>query len=298
VLYLGGRPVFADIDPGTLTIDPEDVARRVTPSTKAIISIDFAGHPAEMDEINAISEQHGLTIISDAAHSLGASYRGRPVGGLADMTVMSFHPVKHITTGEGGMVLTDDQRLYERLTLFRTHGITNRPELLQETAEGAWYYEMQALGFNYRITDLQCALGLSQLKKLDRFVARRRDIATRYTKAFAGVPEIITPSERPHAQSSYHLYVLQFDFGRLEIDRATMFASLRGRKIGAQVHYIPVHLQPYMRHTLGYGRGDFPRAERYYDRCLTIPLFPKMSDGDAQRVIDTVLDIVERARLG
>lgn len=297
VAYLGGRPVFADIDAATLTCDPEEVARRVSPRTKALIPVDFAGHPAEMDELMAIARRHGLTVIADSAHSLGATYRGRPVGSVTDMTVFSFHPVKHITTGEGGMVLTNDESLYRRMVLFRTHGITNRSEQLVAPSEGGWYYEMQALGFNYRITDLQCALGLSQLAKLDRFVARRREIAERYARAFSDVPEIITPQERPYVRSSYHLYVLQFDLSRLRVGRAELFAALRARKLGVQVHYIPVHLQPYYREQLGHRRGDFPRAEAYYDRCVSIPLYPRMTDDDVTRVIATVKEIVEGARL-
>jgi UDP-4-amino-4,6-dideoxy-N-acetyl-beta-L-altrosamine transaminase len=298
ILYLGGRPVFADIDPVTLTCDPGEVAQRVTQRTKALIPVDFAGHPADMDELMEVARHHGLTVIADAAHSIGATYRGRLVGTLADMTVLSFHPVKHITTGEGGMVLTDDVGFYERLMLFRTHGITNRTELLTGPSEGGWYYEMQALGFNYRITDLQCALGLSQLARLDAFVARRREIADCYTRSFVDVPEIITPQERPYVRSSYHLYVLQFDFSRLHITRAELFAALRKKKLGVQVHYIPVHLQPFYRDRFDCRRGDFPKAEAYYDRCLTIPLYPRMSDADVHRVVGAVREVVEAARLG
>ncbi len=295
--YLGARPVLAEIDPATITMDVGDLERRLSPRTKAIIPVDFAGHPAELEEIMALARAHCAIVIEDAAHSLGAIYRGKRVGTLADMTILSFHPVKHITTGEGGIVLTDNDALYEKLQLFRTHGITNRPEQLEHRTEGDWYYEMQALGYNYRMTDLQCALGISQLRKLDRFVARRREIAQRYREGFADLTEFATlPSEQPYADSSYHLYVLQFHLERLRATRKELFDALRARQIGVHVHYIPVHLQPYYQRTYGYRRGDFPNAERYYERCLTIPMYPRMSDADVERVIASVRDVVLAAR--
>ena len=297
VAYLGARPIFADIDPDTLNCDPNEIEKNISPRTKAIIPVDFSGHPAEMDEIMSISQEHGLTVISDAAHSLGAEYRGKTVGAIADMTVLSFHPVKHITTGEGGMIITDNPDLYERLLLFRTHGITNRLEMLSNKKSGGWYYEMQALGYNYRITDIQCALGISQLAKLDRFVSRRREIAHHYDQAFSGIPEVILPVERPYVKSSYHLYVLQFDFRLLSTDRTELFDKLRARNIGVHVHYIPAHLQPYYKNQFGYQYGDYPYAERYYDRCLTIPLYPRMTDMDVQRVIDSICEEIDSARL-
>ena len=210
VLYCGGRPVFADIDPVTYNIDPAEIERKITPKTKAIIPVHFTGQPCEMEEIHRIAREHGLAVIEDAAHALGAEYKGQKIGSLSsDMTAFSFHPVKPITTGEGGMVVTDDAKLYERLCLFRSHGIT-RAEGLMGQNEGGWYYEQLELGYNYRMTDIQAALGSSQLEKLDAFIQRRSYLAGRYTEAFAGIPGLACPEQLPHAASGWHLYVLQF----------------------------------------------------------------------------------------
>jgi UDP-4-amino-4,6-dideoxy-N-acetyl-beta-L-altrosamine transaminase len=296
VAYLGARPVLADVDPETVCCDPADVERRITARTKAVIAVDFAGHPADMDALAALARRRGLALIEDAAHSLGARYHGRPVGTLADMTVLSFHPVKHITTGEGGMILTDREDLRDRLQLFRTNGITNQRQALERPDEGPWYYEMQVLGYNYRITDLQCALGLSQLAKLGSFVARRRAIAARYRAGFADVPEVIVPRERPGVESSYHLYPIQLDLERLRASRREVFEALRARNIGVQVHYIPVHLQPYYRQHFGHRPGDFPAAERYYARCISLPMYPRLGDADVDRVIAVVRELVTAGR--
>lgn len=292
VTYLGGAVRFADINPETLSIDPPEIRKQITLRTKAVIPVDFAGHPAEMDEIMSLAKEKGLIVITDAAHSLGATYRGKRVGSLADMTILSFHPVKHITTGEGGMILTDNKDFYEKALLFRSHGITNNKALLLNKDEGDWYYEMQALGYNYRITDLQCALGMSQLSKLDGFVARRREIVDFYNRSFSDIEEIVTPTELSHVSSSYHLYVLRFKLDRLRISRRQIFDKLRACGIGVHVHYIPVHLQPYYRQHYGYKRGDYPHAESYYENCLTIPLFPRMSQQDMDRVVASVREII------
>jgi perosamine synthetase len=291
-LYVGARPVFADIRSDTYCIDPDEVKRKITSRTKAVIPVDFAGNPCDIDEINEIAGDNGLVVIEDAAHSLGAEYKGRKVGSLADMTVFSFHPVKHITTGEGGMIATNDRAYYERLLLLRTHGITrdagnfvNRENVLMP-----WYYEMQILGFNYRITDFQCALGISQMDKLDAFVERRRKIASAYDRAFRKLDEIITPSVSAECRSSFHLYPIQLR----TLDRNTIFKKLRDRGLGINVHYIPVHMQPFYRNNLGYAIGNFPRAEKYHQSCLSLPIYPKMTDKEVEKVKKTVVEIVQR----
>jgi len=285
-LYVGARPVFADIRPDTYNIDPDRIEAAVTPRTKAVIPVDFAGQPAEMDRIMAIAEARGLTVIHDAAHSLGASYAGRKVGTLGHMTMFSFHPVKPVTTGEGGVIVTDREDYYRKLLLFRTHGVTRDPAEL-ETNEGPWYYEMHALGYNYRMTDLQAALGISQLDKLERYNARRKAIAAAYDEAFASIEGLITPHQHPLAQSSWHLYVLRWRTGPGMPDRKTVFAALRAMNIGVNVHYIPIYRQPYYRR-LGYTPEGCPEAERYYETAISLPIFPRMTDDDVADVIRAV----------
>lgn len=308
-LFLGASVKFVDICPDTYCMDFRKLEAAITPKTKAIIPVDFSGQPCDMDEINAIAKKYNLIVIEDAAHSLGATYKGRPIGSLAQMTIFSFHPVKHITTGEGGMIVTNDDILAKKLRLFRTHGISNENENMILKGQAAdnenlkksenpntkapWYYEMQALGYNYRITDIQCSLGLSQLKKLERFIARRKQIVERYNKAFAESPYLIAPYVKPGRESAWHLYMLRLRLDKMTKTRREVFEELRSLGIGVHVHYIPVHLQPYYRDKFGYKRGDFPEAERYYDSALTVPLFPSMTDDDCQRVIDCVLKTVK-----
>lgn len=295
VVYCGGRPVFADIREDTLNIDPEEIRKKVSPKTKAIIPTDLAGHPADLDEIKAIAEEHGLIVIEDASHALGAEYKGRKVGGLLDMTILSFHPVKHITTGEGGMVLTNDRDYYERLKVFRHHGIIrDKNKLLRD--EGPWYYEIHDLGYNYRLTDFQCALGISQMGKLDRYLERRREIAAIYNETFSGMEEIIPPLEADHVKSAYHIYIIQLRTELLKVGRREVFEALRAENIGVNVHYIPIHLQSYYQQVFGYQRGDYPKAERYYDRAITLPIFPKMSDKDVKDVIHAVQKVISHYR--
>lgn len=284
-LYMGAVPVFADLAPELFHLDPLEVERKITERTKAIIPVDFAGEPAEMDEIRRIARQNGLTVIEDAAHALGASYRGERIGSgmLADMTVFSFHPVKPVTTGEGGMVTTDNPDWYEKLTIFRTHGITRGPRLTG-TIEAPWYYEMQHLGFNYRLTDFQAALGLSQLRKLDMFIRLRTIYAELYNAAFADMEEVECPKPGKDRQSGWHLYVIRLRLESLRADRNEIVEALLAENIGANVHYIPVHLHPYYQ-ALGYRRGQCPRAEAVYEQCLSLPLFPAMTGKDAQDVI-------------
>jgi perosamine synthetase len=299
VLYLGGRPVFADVSRDTGNLDPAETLKALTPRTRALLPVDYAGHPADMDAFREIARGRDLLVIEDGAHSLGARLSGRPVGALADLTIFSFHPVKTITTGEGGAVTTDDDELARRLRLFRTHGITkNAGEFVQSDVEqGPWYYEMQELGFNYRITDLQCALGLSQLRRLGEFVERRRAIVNRYREAFGADEALMVPALRPGAEPAWHLFPLRLRLERLGATRGALFQALRARGLGVQVHYIPIHLQPYYRKRFGYSPGDFPEAEAYYAAEISLPLFPRMTDEDVEDVIGIVNDIVDEARV-
>jgi UDP-4-amino-4,6-dideoxy-N-acetyl-beta-L-altrosamine transaminase len=283
VIFCGGKPVLADIEENSLNIDPDEIRRKLSPRTKAIISVDFAGNPADIDIIKAIAEEKGLVVIEDACHALGAEYKDRKIGSLADMTVFSFHPVKHITTGEGGMILTNSHEYYLKLKAFRHHGIQRD---IQE--QDPWYYRIQSIGYNLRITDFQCALGISQLKKLDRFIARRREIATRYNEAFFEMEEIITPFEKEDVKAAYHIYVIQLKTELLEAGRKEVFEALRAENIGVNVHYIPLHFHSFYQRELGYKKGDYPKAERYYERAITLPLFPRMTDNDVGDVIRAV----------
>jgi perosamine synthetase len=303
-LYVGATPVFADVQPDTLNLDPDALTAAVTDRTRAVICVHFAGHPCDMDEIAAVARDRGLKVVEDACHALGATYHGQKTGACArsDMAVFSFHPVKHVATGEGGAVLTNDEGLAERLRTFRTHGITKDPEALTDIdteLDGAWYYEMQELGFNYRITDFQCALGRSQMAKLDGFLARRREIAALYGELLADVPGLTLPAVRDRVDHAWHIYPVRVSdpagaptgvgvpAGDAKRRRA-VFDRLRDRGILTQVHYIPVHLHPYYRRLLGTGPGDFPVAEAYYAGALTLPLFPKMTDADVERVAGTL----------
>lgn len=293
VRYQDGTVVFADVRKDTLNLDPAEVEARITPKTKAIVTVDYTGQPSDLDELNAIASRHRLTVIDDASHALGATYRTRRVGALADLTTFSLHPVKHITTGEGGMVTTDSRELAARLRRFRTHGITT--DFRDREREGSWLYEMVELGFNYRLTDLQSALGLSQLSKLDRWVMRRREIAARYKTAFASLPEIEMPTVLSDRESAWHLYVIRLNLDCLRVGRAEVFKALRAENIGVNVHYIPVPWHPYYQ-ALGYKRGAWPVAESAYERMISLPIFPAMADGDVEDVIAAVTKVVSYFR--
>ncbi len=295
VLFTGGTIKFADIKKDTYNIDPEKIREKITSKTKALIPVDYTGQPCDIDEINEIAEENDLEVIEDATHAIGAEYKNKKVGSLTDLTVFSFHPVKTITTGEGGMVLTNNAEFYEKLQMFRTHGITKDSNKLQKN-EGGWYYEMQTLGYNYRITDFQCALGISQLKKIDDFIKKRRSIASKYNEAFKSIEEIVTPFEKKDVKSTYHLYMIQLNLERLKIGRKTIFDALRAENIGVHVHYIPLHLQPYYTEKFGYKKGDFPISENFYERAITLPLFPKMSDDDVEDVINSVIKVLRYYR--
>ncbi len=274
VLYQGGTPVFADVDPETLLVDPNAVEAAITPRTRAIIGVDYAGQPCDWDALRAIADRHGLALVADACHALGGEYKGRKVGTLADITVFSFHPVKHITTGEGGMCVTYDKALERRMRVLRNHGITTTAA--QREKAGGWFYEMTELGNNYRITDIQCALGSSQLKKLPGWIEKRNRLARAYDDAFAGAKTqpLAGRGDRLHA---YHLYVVRTP------DRNTAFERLREHGIGANVHYVPAYLHPYYQ-ALGYNPGLCPTAEKAYGEILTLPLWPGMDDATIGRV--------------
>ncbi|MDD5433507.1 MAG: UDP-4-amino-4,6-dideoxy-N-acetyl-beta-L-altrosamine transaminase [Candidatus Pacebacteria bacterium] len=286
VVYCGGKPVFSDINPNTLNIDSSKIEEKITPKTKAIAIVDFAGQPCDFDAIKQIAQKHNLPIMEDAAHALGSLYKDQKIGSLADLTVFSFHPVKTITSGEGGMVLTNSQDFYEKLKIFRHHGIVKKPE------DGPWYYEIEELGYNYRLTDIHCALGLSQLKKLDKFIARRREIVKKYQEAFGNVPEIILIKEESFAKSAWHIYPVQFDLTKLKIGRQEIFEQLGQKGIKCQVHYVPVHYMPFYQKKFGYKKGDFPITEQYYERAITLPLFSKLTDEEVDYVIATVKQII------
>jgi perosamine synthetase len=290
-VYQGATPVFADVAPDTLLLDPTQAERLVTPRTKAIIAVDYAGQPCDYDALREIAARHKLWLIDDACHAIGGSYRGRGVGTLADLNTFSFHPVKHITTGEGGAVTTDDGDLAGRLRTFRNHGITT--DHRQREQRGSWFYEMVDLGYNYRLTDLQCALGCSQLGRLRGWVARRQEIARRYDEAFSGMTSVEPLRVRAEVSHAYHLYVVRLNLERLRVGRAEVFAHLRAQGIGVNVHYIPVHLHPYYRERFGTGPGLCPVAEAAYERIMTLPLFPAMGDEDVGTVISAVRGVEE-----
>jgi UDP-4-amino-4,6-dideoxy-N-acetyl-beta-L-altrosamine transaminase len=290
VLYQEGRPVFADVRRDTLNIDTDRIAKLVTPRTKALLPVDYAGHPADLDELSAIANHHGLTVIEDACHALGAEYRGRRVGSISQMTVFSFHPVKHLTTGEGGMITTDNPDFADALRKFRNHGISSGAR--ERQAQGQWYYEMVLLGFNYRLTDIACALGLRQLSKLESNLARRREIAAKYKAAMNGISDISLPFVEEDASPAWHLYPIRLELRSLSASRAEIFQALRAENIGVNVHYIPVHLHPYYRERFGYKRGDYPVAESAYDSLISLPMFHGMSDRDVDDVICAVEKVI------
>lgn len=294
VLYQGATPVFADVSAETLNLDPQAAFARITPRTRAILPVDYAGHPADLESFLQIADRHGLVVIEDACHALGAEYHGRRVGSLAHMTVFSFHPVKHITTGEGGMVTTDNPNFAESLRRFRNQGIDS--DARDRQAAGRWHYEMVLLGFNYRLSDMACALGISQLRKLGSNLSRRRQIAARYSSAFREMPEIVPLSCYEGINPAWHLYPIQLQLEGLSAGRDELFRILRAENIGANVHYIPVHLHPYYRDRFGHQNGEFPVAERAYERLLSLPMFHAMNDRDVDDVVAAVEKAVQHFR--
>lgn len=287
--YLGATVTFADVEPGTLNLSTARVAAALQPDTAAVIAVDYTGQPADLDELRALAEGAGALLIEDASHALGAVYRGRPVGTIAHLTTFSLHPVKHITTGEGGVVTTNDPELASRLRRFRNHGIET--DARQREAAGSWFYEMRDLGFNYRLTDLQCALGTSQLTHLPSWIARRRAIAARYAGRLGGEAALELPLVREDRDPAWHLYVVRLRLDRLRVDRGQVFRALRAENIGVNVHYIPVPWHPYYQ-SLGYSRGSWPVAEEAYERLLSLPMWAGMTDTDVDDVVAAVRKVL------
>lgn len=288
VRYMGGTVVFADIDASTYNINPEEIRKNITPNTKAIIPVDFTGQPADMDAIMEVAREHNLVVIEDGAHSLGAEYKGKKVGTQADMTMFSFHPVKPITTAEGGIIVTNNEEYYRKLQLFRSHGIEQTDF---SADQGGWYYEMTDLGYNYRMTDLQAALGLSQLTKIDTFIQQRREIAAFYTEAFQDIEGIIVPQQLEETNSGWHLYMLQLE----DISRKFVFEQMRLLNIGVHVHYIPVYWHPYYQH-MGYKRGLCPIAEKWYEKALTLPIHPNMTVEDLSIIVSNIKELLKQPK--
>lgn len=283
VLYQGARPVFADVASDTLLIDPVAVAAAITPRTKAIVAVDYAGQPCDYDALRAIADAHGLALVADGCHAVGATYKGKSVGTIADLTTFSFHPVKHLTTGEGGMITTDNPEWAKCMRAFRNHGITT--DHRQREEQGTWFYEMTDLGYNYRLSDLQCALGLSQLTKLPRWLQQRRTLAAAYDGLLKDVPGVNPLAVQPDVSHAYHLYVVRLP------ERNRVFQALKAAQIGANVHYIPVHLHPYYRQHLCTFPGMCPKAEQAFESILSLPLFPQMSVADVERVVQTIMTL-------
>ena len=295
VRYCGATPVFADINPETWNVDPASIRAKVTDKTRAVVAVDFGGVHVDSDEIHKICDEFDLVFIEDAAHAMGTGRGGRKVGSIADITTFSFHPVKTVTTGEGGAVATMDPELGKMIELYAKHGITRRPELMRETGEGGWYYEQLVLGYNYRISDIEASLGASQMKRLGEFGQRRRELVAFYNEKFAEIPEVSFQIDPTPDETVRHLYCLKFDTEALGTTRRFIFDALRAENIGVNVHYLPVYLLPYYK-DLGHGRGECPNAEDYYDHAVTLPLHCKLSDEDAQHVVDAVAKIVSWCR--
>lgn len=294
VIYCGGVPVFADIDPDTWNIDPKDIERKITKKTKAIIAVDFTGQAVQLKEIKEICNKYNLILIEDAAHSIGTKYQDSPIGGIADITTFSFHPVKTITCGEGGAIVTNNEEYHNKMLLFRSHGITRDISLMsQNPFEG--YNEQIELGFNYRMTDIQAALGISQLKKIEIFINRRNEIVKKYNEAFKKIPQLIVQEEIVESKTARHLYIIRLKTDSLTVDRNAIYKALTKENIGLQVHYIPVYYHPYYK-TLGYKEGLCPIAEKLYEEIITIPLYYSMTDEDVDSVIEAVTKVVNYYR--
>ena len=290
-LYCGGKPVFADINPETYNIDPADIERKITKNTKAVVAVDFTGQAVEVEKIREICDKNNLFFIEDAAHSLGTCYNDKSVGSLADMTEFSFHPVKTCTAGEGGAITTNDDELYKRLVLFRTHGITRVQDWMDKESEGGWYYQEIDLGYNYRMTDIQAALLCTQLDKLGMFAKRRKELVKRYDEAFSEMPEIIVQKEIPESDTVRHLYIIQLNTDMLKCGRREVFDALQAEGVGVNVHYIPVYSFPYYK-KLGYEMGICPNAEKLYERIISIPLFYSMTNDDQDKVIEAIKKVI------
>jgi len=290
VVFEGGTPVFADVDPKTLLLDPESVEERITEDTKAVVGVDYVGQPCRYDALCEIANAHDLVLLDDACHATGGTYKGDPVGSIANLNTFSFHPVKNMTTGEGGMVTTDNADWAERMRRFRNHGITSTHH--ERAEEGSWYYEIPDVGYNYRLTDFQCALGITQLRKLPEWVERRREIAHTYDEAFASMEAVEPVRQRDDSTCAYHLYVIQLQLEQLQVDREQVFDALQAEGIGVNVHYIPVHYHPYYREHFGTEEGLCPVAEAAYEQILTLPVFPRMTGEDVRDVSESIRKVI------
>lgn len=286
-LYVGAKPVFADINEHTYNIDPASVEAHMTERTKAVVAVDYTGQAVELDELRDICRKHHLTLIEDGAHSIGTKYKGQPCGSIADMTTFSFHPVKTVTGGEGGAVLTNDEKLYQNLLLARSHGITRDATLMEHEPDGPWYYEMVDMGYNYRMTDIQAGLIISQLDKLTIFSKRRKELVARYNAAFSKLDAVTVQQEIKESDTTRHLYILRLNPDKLTINRKQFFEALAAENICCNVHYIPVYYFPYYER-MGYRKGLCPKAEKLYDEMLSLPLFYSMTDEDCDSVIEAV----------
>lgn len=295
VRYCGATPVFADIRPDTYNIDVEDVKRKITDKTKAIVAVDFTGQATELDELRKICKEHNLYLIEDAAHSIGTKYNGQPVGSIADITTFSFHPVKTVTSGEGGACTTNDPKIYKRLALFRSHGITRDQSVMQNESHGPWYNEQVMLGYNYRITDFQAALLISQLDKLERFSNRRKEIKKMYDAAFGEMPELYLQTTIPESDTTQHLYIIRLNSDKLSCTRREFFEAMSAEGIQPQVHYLPVYRHSYYEN-LGYKKGLCPVAEATYETIMSIPFYPALTQSEIDDVIKAVKKIVEYYR--
>lgn len=290
-LYCGAKPVFADIDEETYNIDPKEIEKALTPRTKAVVAVDYTGQVVDLDTIMETCHKQNVVVIEDAAHSIGTLYKGRPVGSVADMTTFSFHPVKTVTAGEGGAILTDNEEYYRKLLLYRSHGTTRDPAQMTKESEGGWYYQMIDLGYNYRMTDMQAALLLSQLDKLPMFRKRRKEIVARYNEAFSQIPELTVQQELESSDTTRHLYILRIKPEKLSIDRRGFFDAMAAENIMCNVHYIPIYLQPFYQQ-MGYPKGLCPKAEKLYNEMMSLPLYYAMTDQDVEDVITAVQKIV------
>lgn len=295
-LYCGARPVFADINPKTYNIDPDSVEALITDKTKAVVAVDYTGQAVELDRLKDICKRHNLILIEDGAHSIGTKYNGVPVGSISDMTTFSFHPVKTVTGGEGGAVMTNSDEFYQKLLLFRSHGITRDTSLMSNESDGPWYYEQVDLGFNYRMTDIQAGLLISQLEKLPMFKARRQELVANYNKAFSEIDGIIVQEEIPESDTCRHLYILRIDSKKFKIDRRQFFDALGAEGVCCNVHYIPVYYFPHYE-KLGYKRGLCPNAEALYEEIISLPLYYGVSDEDQKDVIEAVKKIADYYRI-
>ena len=299
IIYAGGTPDFVDIDPDTYTIDPNKVEEKIKKyrlkgkNVKAIIGVDFAGHPCDWESLRKIAENHDLKLVNDNCHALGASYFEDKQYAInyADIVIQSYHPVKHFTTGEGGAILTNDTELSEKIKRLRTHGTTKNLNLLEKN-DGPWYYEVHELGYNYRITDFQCALGSSQLKKLNKFIDKRRKIAKRYDEAFKNIDCLTIPKDNNPIVNAYHLYPLLINFDKLTINKPSLFKKMKESKVNLQVHYIPIHLQPYYKNKYGFKLGDFSIAENFYLKEVSLPIYPDLSNNDQTQVIRNLIECI------